>query len=56
MRQKLKWDAIPDVVEDAGHYVKKDAHIVVTQIARALVLVTVIPLAKAQLLIIGNNL
>ena len=56
MRPLTKWDARPDVVEDAGRSVKKDAPIVVTEIARTLVLVTVIPRAKARLLIIANKL
>ena len=52
----MKWDARLDVVEVAGRSVKKDAPIVVTEIARTLVLVTVIPRAKARLLTIVSKL
>lgn len=56
MSLQANWDAKLDVVEDAGHYVKKDVHIVATEIARTLALATVIPRAKARLLIIANKL
>ena len=56
MNLLTKWDVRQDVVEDARLYVKKDVHIVATEIARTLVLVTVIPRAKARLLIIANKL
>lgn len=51
-----KWDARLDVVEGAGHFVKKGAHIVATEIARTPVLVTAIPHVKARLLIIASKL
>lgn len=56
MNPQTKWGVRLDVVEVAGRSVKKDAPIVVTEIARTLVLVTVIPRAKARLLIIANKL
>ncbi len=56
MRLQMKWDARQDVVEGAGRYVKKDVHIVATEIAKTLVLVTVILHAKAQLLTIVSKL
>ena len=56
LNPQTKWGVRLDVVGDAVHFVKKGVHIVATEIARTLVLVTVIPRAKARLLIIANKL
>ena len=53
---QTNWDARLDVVEGAGRYVKKDVHIVATEIAKTLVLVTVIPRAKERLLTIVSKI
>lgn len=56
MKPQTKWGVRLDVVEDAGHFVKKGVHIAAMEIARTLALATVIPRAKARLLIIANKL
>ena len=56
MNPQTKWDVRQDVVEDAGHFVKKGVHIAAMEIAKTLALATVIPRAKARLLIIANKL